>query len=242
MSTKYPYLAHSTPNGLYDWACTLFIASIVVALIDKFLKHIVNLPSGTGGGARWFALHSICNILVVAMAISDASIVLFDPLKAIYINTMMSLYPLMFTLALHVYHTIEYYSVLTYIDWLHHILMIGFAIPLTFVQPPSLITNAIHVFMMGIPGAIDYFMLSMVKLKIINSSIEKKINSFMNVWIRAPGIFYVTIIMYIQGKVMLESGDYSYARYLSLMLSCLLNFWNAFYFMERVVASRYISL
>ena len=42
-------------------------------------------------------------------------------------------------------------------------------------------------FLTGFPGGLDYFMLGLVKLRLMNRMKEKEWNSFINAWIRESG-------------------------------------------------------
>ena len=49
-------------------------------------------------------------------------------------------------------------------------------------------------FLSGLPGAIDYMLLYLVKTNKINSISEKKIYTFLSAYIRAPGCTYTLVI------------------------------------------------
>ena len=91
---------------------------------------------------------------------------------------------------------IAYFKVLTKIDWLHHIVMVFIAGPLVCMQIPTPVINAVHVFMIGVPGRIDYSMLAGVKMGYISGSTEKLINTKINVWLRSPGIIWISGSIY----------------------------------------------
>lgn len=233
-------LVNSTPNGVYDWVWAFMIASISIYAFDRIIcERILKLPIGTGGGARWFAVHAFCNIWISWTALPDLLLVLFDPVEAISSGQLSSVYPLAVNEALHIYHSIAYFEYLTHIDWLHHIIMSFITIPLLLLQNATPTINANHVFITGIPGAIDYTLLVLVKMEIIENAVEKSLNRIINVWIRAPGIFYVTVIAYVSGCLNQSDGDISTFQFRSMIVIMLINYWNAFYFMEKVVGSHY---
>jgi hypothetical protein len=47
--------------------------------------------------------------------------------------------------------------------------------------------NSLLFFITGIPGAMDYAMLSMVKENLMDKLEEKRLNTHINVWLRMPG-------------------------------------------------------
>jgi len=85
-------------------------------------------------------------------------------------------------------------------------------------------------FTTGLPGGIDYTMLTLVKNGYMDRSIEKRVNTFLNVWIRSPGCVAVAAL----GIVHLFSNN-SNSNTLAFAVSGLLTFWNGQYFMEQVV-------
>ena len=66
----------------------------------------------------------------------------------------------------------------------------------------------------------------------------------MNVWIRAPGIFYVTILGYAGSHYQYRFNrlNYSDFQFWCSIIALLTNYWNAFYFLERVVGSYHKKL
>jgi len=112
-------------------------------------------------------------------------------------------------------------------------------VPLLFTQNPSPIINSNHVFITGLPGAIDYILLILAKQGKLEPFTEKYANRHLNVWMRAPGIFYVTVIGYVWSHYQLRfnSLNYSNFQFWCSVIALLTNYWNAFYFLERVVGS-----
>lgn len=224
----------------------LTIFTVIISLITAFdymiCRKIFNLSSGTGGGARWFIIHAICNMWIVWTAFPDFYLVFFDPITALEGSSMCSMYPFLIQNALHIYHMIEYYRELTYSDWLHHIAMVIVGGPLVCFQMRTPAINAIHMFMIGIPGAIDYCMLAATKLGLMQSHIEKSINTHINVWLRSPGILIGTVFAYIHACYLYSKPEYEVTTFQLCIVAPILalNYWNAQYFMERVVASHHV--
>ena len=52
-------------------------------------------------------------------------------------------------------------------------------------------------FISGLPGGVDYFMLMLVKLRYIDVITQKRVCASLNTWLRAPGITYEVGLMYI---------------------------------------------
>jgi hypothetical protein len=238
-------MLHAGPNGAYDWLWASLIALVVITIVDfGIIKYYFKLKSGTGGGARWFAIHVFCNLWITWVAFPDLYLVFFDPMYTLQATTFASIYPLAINQALHFYHMVLFFDELVFVDWLHHGVMTLITVPLLFTQNPTPIINANHIFITGIPGAIDYIMLVMVKQGKLRSSTEKAVNCFMNVWIRAPGIFFITVVGYVSGHFQSQYNELNFSpfQFNCLIIILLTNYWNAFYFLERVVGSNYRRL
>ena len=57
---------------------------------------------------------------------------------------------------------------------------IGIYYPYGFINSVGLLI------LMGVPGGIDYFVLTLVKIKVLPPRVEKDLNQSLNVWIRHP--------------------------------------------------------
>ena len=83
------------------------------------------------------------------------------------------------------------------------------------------------------PGAgVDYALLAAVKEGWMASRTEKIINTYLNVWLRAPGLTMTGYIIYVGTKY----GKTTLSPMLSAWLA-LLSAFNGTYYMQRVVAS-----
>lgn len=139
------------------------------------------------------------------------------------------------TFALHFYHIFSYFKKLRFDDWLHHILMIFVALPIAIAgRSGSLLGHSLF-FLTGLPGGLDYLMLFLVRNGWMNPLTEKKLNNYINLWLRAPGCIAhstLTIVSY-----------FAYKQYFTMydMFTCfitsLLIFWNGIYFMNQVVVN-----
>jgi len=92
-------------------------------------------------------------------------------------------------------------------------------------------------FTTGLPGMIDYFLLFMVKNNKLQSIFEKRINNYINLWLRSPGCIshtVLTILVYNIYKNTLLSGRVNQFGYL---FTSSMTYWNGIYFMNKVVIS-----
>ena len=134
--------------------------------------------------------------------------------------------------ALHLYHIALYYPKFRFDDWLHHLLMIGVALPVgCYVQAHTFMGFSLF-FTTGLPGGIDYFLLFLVRNGYLNKYTEKDINAFLNVWIRSPGT---------AAMAALSMASFLSAPIMDPLITTisvippLLNYWNGQYFMQQVV-------
>jgi hypothetical protein len=92
-------------------------------------------------------------------------------------------------------------------------------------------------FTTGLPGMVDYFLLFLVKNNKMDSVIEKKINSWINLWIRCPGCVshaVLTLLVYnIYNKTLIISS-FEKSGYI---FTAVITYWNGIYFMNKVVVS-----
>jgi len=131
--------------------------------------------------------------------------------------------------ALHFYHIALYYKTFRYDDWLHHGLMIGFALPVGCLVNTYTFMGFSLFFTTGLPGGIDYALLALVRNEVIPKRLEKRINTELNVWIRSPGCVATAVL----GTAFYMSSPKTHS--FLAVVPCLLNYWNGQYFMRQVV-------
>lgn len=206
---------HDNAVIVHCFYLTLF--SLLWCVLDKALRQFKS---------RWYMLHLIANSINVFFTVRDTIGLFLDPL--FYKNSHTSLIPPNVTVSLHVYHVIAYSNIQT-VEWVHHIVMM-FALSFSYFFPIPELNNFTIFFVCGFPGAIDYALLIWTKEFNMDSLIEKKYNSYINVWIRAPGIIIAAFILYIRFSYNFNSFPF----HIFIIIFCAL-FWNSLYFMFRVV-------
>lgn len=186
--------------------------------------------------ARYFALHAAVNITNVLLAKNDVIAVLTSP-NPLALNTCSptcaSKAPLLLTMALHVWHVLAYR--LKQIDCVHHVPTIAVcSIALFMDYGPVFNLNA--AISMGLPGALDYAALALVKYDLLDWTTEKRLNEFLNTWVRAP-MGTVAAYLMVQGAFA-RPDDYSNAGV--RVAQCLIGvnmFANGTYFMRRAIVA-----
>lgn len=200
------------------------IADIIIIIYILYFIDFFFVPKK----GRWFILHTIGNMITTYYTAPIVYNVLLDPIKSFEDEP--NYRPLNITMALHIYHSL-FFTNLTKIDWIHHIVMCTVAGCSYFYQVGNC-TNFLIFFINGLPGGLDYFMLALVKHNKLDYLKEKQYNSYINIWIRSPGIIIGAYNLYladIYGK--LETGLLEKIMILGAFL------WNAQYFTYRVVAN-----
>ena len=211
----------------------IFFSSLFgFCLFDSFLTRLKL------NGVYYF-IHSIHNILIVISTFNDV-INTFTNFKQLEIyDTNMIAVQLCF--ALHFYHCIYYWRKFLFEDWLHHILMIGIALPLGVYLPASTLLGFSLFFTTGLPGGIDYLLLFLVRNNWLRSIVEKKINYWLNVYIRSAGCcahaaFVIAYTFNMYSNKSNEEMNYENMKFYASLVTACLTYWNGQYFMERVVS------
>ena len=205
------------------------IADIIIFIyLFYFIDRFIVPKKG-----RWFILHTIGNFFTACYTAPIVYHVLTDPIKSF--NEEPNYRPLNLTMALHIYHTL-FFNNLTTIDWIHHIVMCTVA-GCSYFYKVGQCTNFIIFFINGLPGGLDYFMLALVKHNKLNYLKEKELNSYINIWIRSPGIIIGAYNLYLANLYgILQTGIIEGLIILGSLL------WNAQYFTYRVVANYHKKL
>jgi len=198
-----------------------------------FLEKLINIFV-SNSSSKWYLIHALINTLITYLVIPDCINFLKDPLSGL--ESSYSDIPLSLTVGLHLFHCIKYYKKLTIIDWVHHFVSNIFSCCIIFPFRYGPIINWICLFICGLPGGIDYYLLFAVKQRWISKIKEKQINRFLNMWIRLPGILSIVPFVYCCYIV----GKYHVSKYL-LLTHVLLNSINAIYFADRVTMNYALS-
>ena len=208
----------------------MFILSI---LSYFFFFILIDYILGKKIRGKYYFNHFINNIYIVYLTLPDVinTYTNFDKILDYPVNYE----PALSTIALHSYHIVNYYDRLRIIDWMHHILMVVFAVPVGIsANSGSLLGHSLF-YLTGLPGAIDYILLFLAKNNYIENLVEKKINSKINIWLRCPGcIAHSTICM-----LSYFSNNINYTLYdkASIIFTSLLVFLNGIYFMKEVLVN-----
>jgi hypothetical protein len=190
---------------------------------DKLITRHTNLEG------VYYLLHSIHNAAIVYLTAGDVYNSLTN-FNYVFIGEK-NLLALSFVFALHFYHIAAYKTKLRFDDWLHHILMIGVALPIGWYLNSGPLMGFNLFFTTGLPGGIDYILLFLTRNGFVDRSYEKSVNAWLNTWIRSPGcVAHATLTLAYMSVQPNMTADW----YLGTVVAGL-TFWNGQYFMRQVV-------
>jgi hypothetical protein len=183
---------------------------------------------------KWFTNHVFTNTLIVLMTYRDIINLLnckencleLEQTGGILKNDYVSPPEMIVsaTSALHLYHVICF-SNLRLIDYMHHYLMLV-VLAMSYIFQAGCYQSMFMFFLSGLPGLIDY---SLLALK-VDRKTEKKINLYLNNYLRSPGIIFTTGLYW---------RDTTSINFWSILIGYGLLFWNATYFNLDVIRSYY---
>jgi hypothetical protein len=181
--------------------------------------------------ARWYFLHVFMNGMISYFTWPDVMFCLTHPKNCYAVDQSLSnTLGWMMGLSGHIYHMVAFDD-LRYDDYLHHILMFPFAglAGLIYLKKPGF--NFAIFALTGMPGGIDFVLLTLVKLGYINKYTEKRLNIYIQVWLRAPLLVFNSGIFYAE---MFEGHISPWC-----LIGVGLSFWNGLYYMHHTLASYY---
>jgi len=215
--------------------------SLFIALINKDTAHMPDKK-------RWFCNHAIVNAIVIYLTIRDMFTILTNPFGFTYIECPStnciytpdrkpaSIDATLLVLLLHIYHILCYK--VNKSDKIHHFVMCTvLLIPLYNSNNDMFLTftNYSLFFLCGLPGFIDYTLMYKVESGEILLLEEKRINTYLNVWLRALGILYGAFVAYIYYIIGLIPIYY--------MLPVIISFiWNAQFYSYEVCVSYGVTM
>jgi hypothetical protein len=179
---------------------------------------------------RYYAVHALHNAAITVFTAPQVYQTLtdFPHVQDLATPTIAS----EFIVALHVYHAVMYFRKLRFDDWLHHALMIGVALPLGLCSPPGSLMGYSLFFTTGLPGGIDYVLLTAVRNGWLDSAVEKRTNAAIQVWIRSPGcVSFAAFVC----AFLTSQHEVTWVYWIAALLTAALNYWNGQHFAAQVV-------
>ena len=168
------------------------LPEILIPLVSIPCIDII-LSATIGTRARWFQLHSMINFIIVYIISGDVYLLYTDPLNNI--RTLESKIDCNFIVLLHIYHYFVFKN--TRMDYFHHFIFVGCGcVPIFYCYSSNLIRLTTFSGC-GLPGAIEYLTLTLVKNNKLNSLKQKRFNSHLYNYFRYPTTIYSITVIYI---------------------------------------------
>ena len=103
--------------------------------------------------------------------------------------------------------------------------------------------NILPFFISGVPGGVDYVLLTLVKEGYMRPIREKRMNCWINCWVRAPGIIcFIVLTLASRLKPLDGTPAADLMPWWMLIGVAALIFFNAGHYMQRVIGNYYLSL
>lgn len=205
---------------LFEFTNILLVDCIHLCYINKKKIYISQ-------NTRWFFLHCIINWFVVYYSVSDVCTCLLknnECHKITWNNNSIKVYNYAFLL--HIYHCI--FFKLNADDYLHHFMMVAICGTLCYMLQ-SIISSFALFFLSGLPGAIDYMLLYLVKRNKIHTVTEKIIYTYLSAYLRAPGCTF-TLLIGFNGLIDFYNNNQKLNFYI-LLLTISIIFWNGQFYL-----------
>lgn len=203
------------------------ISIVVIDFVGCLISYLISRKK-PDHNTRWFFIHFIINSIVTYYNYDDLKYCLKNVENCTLKHVSDDAYfAIDLVVMAHLYHILFFYKYLKYQDWLHHLTMFGFNGPVFYYQQLKIQSVTVY-FCSGLPGMIDYFLLYLVKIKILNIKIEKDIYLFLTSYIRSPGCILTTFL-----SIPYFFRPQTNFDYLISFISIMLVFWNGQYFMKR---------
>jgi hypothetical protein len=183
---------------------------------------------------KYYLIHGVNNALITYLTFGDV-MATFTQFNTV-LSADISILPSIITYSLHFYHTFIYYKKFNLDDWLHHILM-GAALVAAHNFNTGRLINYSLFFTTGLPGMIDYFLLFLVKNNKLESIVEKRVNNYINLWLRSPGCVSHAVLTLVVYNIYKETLLNGYIHQFGYIFTSLMTYWNGIYFMNKVVIS-----
>ena len=120
----------------------------------------------------WKCIHAFANLLISYFCINDLLKTAVDPIGATkgVRGVDYSMKPAYMILCLHIYHLLPFMRFKLHDgDVFHHLVFVGIVGPVGIAFDTGPLQNFVAFFICGLPGALDYIMLVLVKLKMLSA-------------------------------------------------------------------------
>jgi len=164
---------HANPFDNWAW---YFVGLTPIMLLDYLLI------AQFGARARWFQLHTMVNALICVACWPEMLEVLQAPSTAV-LETTTNAWGSILAFCLHLYHALFFRLSVT--DQYHHAFSVFLCMPFS-IMLRTKVLSLIFFQSTGLPGGIDYALLTLVKHRRLDKLLEKQYNAWLNAYLRAP--------------------------------------------------------
>lgn len=200
------------------------ISSIVI--FHVFCKYLCKLNQLSS----WYIIHAVVNFYITILCCEQIKYLLNDPIKEL-LNPVGYYDTTIIVAILHIYHLLFFKCTKT--DIFHHLFFVTIGSFVVFVFNNGRFVALSHFFICGLPGGIDYIILFLYEFNYVEKITRLNIATYINVWIRAPGLCMVAtfaIIKFIYSKQDLFC-------IIELLLQIIITYGNGQFYMKEVVYS-----
>ena len=164
---------YADPFENWAWYC---VALLPIALVDAVLVLLF------GTRARWFQLHAAVNAAICAVSWPEVADILRTPLAA-PLEPTTNAWGSILSFCLHLYHVCFFQ--LSVVDQYHHLFSVFLCMPFSLLMRTKAL-SWIYFQATGLPGGLDYVLLTLVKHGVLDKLAEKRYNAWLNAYVRAP--------------------------------------------------------
>jgi len=203
----------------------LTLCYVLLFIVSEFLLGNIQ--------GKYYFNHGCANAIITYLTFNEVYLTYTNLLS--FTSYPINYHAVCITFALHFYHIIMYLNKLRFDDWLHHILMVVLALPLGIVGNSGFLLGHSLFFLTGLPGCIDYLLLFLTRNNYIEKMTEKKINNYINLWLRCPGCIAHALLSITAFLSTPEYVTLNLIDYISCFFTAVCVYWNGIYFMNQVV-------
>lgn len=214
----------------YFWSSVLDRSAI-------YLYNNYNNNSIYSQNVRWFFIHCIMNIYITVIGYENIKFSI-NNLSTCSIDKWINGYEMYgIAISLHIYHIFNFK--LNKMDWIHHIMTAILTGPVILLTNTTCVSAVGLWFTSGLPGAIDYFLLWLVKMGYCNKKFEKIAYVLISCWIRAPGCIYSATI---QAGLLPHLNNITVIEMIGRFWTSLVVYWNGIFFMHLTLKDYYTNI
>jgi len=182
----------------------------------------------------WFIIHAYCNFFIVYKCFPYIIDFFNDPISFLENNNELNIY--YYALIPHIYHCIAFN--INKDDIFHHVIFVFFGSIIKYNLNVGKSLAFYLFFSTGLPGGIDYILLTLYKLDIITKYNRHTIAVFLNSWVRCPGLIFSNTLAIIFGLM----SEYTFhCKLFNILLSLLIWSYNGLYYNYQVRDSYIIN-